>query len=156
MAAVLYTTTNSIRAAIGVVAEEVTDDAIVDLMVEDQLLVYLARNVPDHAAIAAAGTAPSPTDAEKAKYRSLRLLAMYAAAVFILQAGQYLLAQTLTDGGTTMSRFSKDDLFTTLARMEAQRDYYLGTITDPAGTGTSVPVPALVTVQPSYDPVTGC
>src|SRR5690242_11211916 len=139
MADVLYTTTNSIRAAISVTEAELTDSVIVDLCVEDQLLVYLARNVPDHAQIQSDGTSGGVTDAQKARWRSLRLLTMYAAAVICLQSGQYLLAQTMVDGGTTMSRFGKDDLLTVVTNMETMRDYYLGIVNDD-GTGV-MPAP---------------
>lgn len=155
MVAVLYTTTDNIRAAISVSEQEVTDAQITNLLVAEQLTDYLDEKYPDHAAVAAGGSAIPPIDADVVPYRRLRLLSMYAAAVIVLQAGQNLLAQTMIDGGTTMSRFAKDDITTLLENMEAMRDRWLG-ILQGTDTVSSMFIPPFITAQPDYDPVTGC
>lgn len=156
MAVVLYTTTDSIRAAIGLTLAELADQTIINLNVEDQLLVYLNQVCPTHADIAAAGQAPSPSDDDKNKYRCLRLIAMYECGVICLQNAQYLLAQTMQDGGTMVSRFAKDDLTTTLNNILSQRDYYLNILNGELGnTNTGALFTVFSTVQPSYDPVRG-
>lgn len=153
---ILYTTCNQVRAAAGVTQREAPDDSIIDLQVEDQLLVFLAKNVPDHAAIASAGRDPSATDDQKAKYRLLRLVSMYACAYMLLVGGQNLLFQSVESGGVTSTRFSKDDLETTIGRMAAQRDEYLADLTGSDVITNSDFVSPFTRVHPDYDPVRGC
>src|SRR5882672_9280705 len=153
MANILFITTNSIRAAIGVTPAELKDDAIEDFLVEDNLQLYLARNYPDWSALADANkSGQTPTTEQVASFRALKLLCMYAAAVICLQGGPNWLAQEIQSGGVTTARFSKDDLETTLGRMESQRDYFLGVLTgdDPFVEFFVNPV---ISSHPNYDPV---
>lgn len=159
MAAVLATTTNSIRAAIGVTINEVTDDQIIDLNVEDQLMIYLARVYPEYGTIAAAvapDASPVATDEQKALWRAVKLLCQYAGAVIVLQSAQYLLFQVVTSAGVTSERAAKDDLETTLNRLEAMRDLYLDqlNVADDQLVNTYIISPILA-VRPRYDPVIG-
>ena len=156
MADVLYTTTDSIRAAIGVSDVEIGDNRIIDLCVEDQLLIYFDEVVPTHENIQSEGTSPGATAEQKLRWRALRMLTMYAAAVIVLQAAQTLLAQKLDDGGTSMARFAKDDITTLVSNLAGQRDQYLSIVNGESDvTANALPTPFLA-VQPGYDPVTGC
>ena len=153
MIAVLYTNTNSIRAAIGVSDIEVSDTQITDLNVEDQLILYLNEVYPQYEALSDANeVGQNPTPEQAKDWLKLKLLCQYAAAVILLQAGQYLLAQSITEGGTIMSRFSKEDIVTTLERLEAKRDEFLGSL---IGSGAVYTYNPFVKGEPDYDPVVG-
>lgn len=155
MADVLYTTTYGIRAAIGITAVEVTDDQILDLNIEDQLFLYLEAQYPDHAALALANAPTgSPTAQQQTDWKKLKLLSQYHAAVILLQAGQYLLTQDVAEGGTSTARFARNDLETTLARLQGVRDQFLSSLLGEAVVTTLLLSP-LVRGVPSYDPVTG-
>lgn len=156
MASLLYTTTNAVRAAIGLTEKEVPNDSFVDLSIEDQLVIYLTRSCPTYAAIAAAGQATSPTDEEKALWRALKLVCMYEAGYLTLQSNQYLVSQQIESGGVTTTRFSKDDIETILARMAMLRDDYLGVVLGDATLTDEDFVCPFVRVTPGYDPVRGC
>ena len=158
MADVLYTNTDSIRAAIGVTNRELADPQIINMNVEDQLILLLDQVYPTHAALAArnaVGSAPPATPEEKAAWRALKLYCQYAAAVIVLTVGQNILVQSLTDGGVIMSRFSRNDIETTYARLIGMRDEFLSVLTgeDPV---TSYLVNPITRSTPNYDPVTGC
>ncbi len=158
MATVLYTTTDNVRAAIGVTDIEITDLNILDIGLEDQLFLYFERVFPTHAAIAAANAVgQTPTSEQKIAWLRMKTLCMYQGAVIVLQAGQNLLFQQVTQGGTTNSRFSRNDIETTLTRLTGMRDQYLAELTtDPdADVSASIGSP-LVRATPTYDPVTGC
>lgn len=157
MADILYTTTDAVRAAIGVTDVEVTDKQILDLNIEDQLVLFLEDVYPNYEALAEAnetGADPPPTSAQISDWKKLKLTCQYAAAVILLQAGQYLLVQAVTEGGTNMSRFSRNDIETTLARLMGMRDQFLVSLTgvDPV---TAYVVSPLVRGVPNYDPVCG-
>jgi hypothetical protein len=158
MADVLYTTTDAIRAAVGVTEVEVKDSQITDLNVEDQLEIYLDQVYPDHAALVDAneeGADPAPTPEQISDWKKLKLLCQYAAAVILLQAGQNLLVQAVTEGGTSMSRFSRNDIETTLARLEGMRDQFLSALTG-VSPAEAYMVSPFKRVSPDYDPVRGC
>lgn len=154
MADVLYTTTDSIRAAIGVSDAEIQDKQILDLNVEDQLVLYLEQVYPDYEALADANApGKSPTKKQASDWKKLKLLCQYAGAVLLMLAGQNILVHSLTDGGTTMARFGRNDLDTTLARLERRRDELLAALLEDDLSGASFRL--LARASPSYDPVTG-
>lgn len=153
---ILYTTTNAIRAAIGVTEKEVPNEAFVDLTIEDQLVIYLNRVFPGYVALASAIQGGSPTDDQKAQWRSLKLVCTYESAYLMLQGGQYLLSQQIESGGVKTTRFAKDDLETTIARMAAMRDEYLGILLDDDTLNGVDFVSPMIGVSPGYDPVKGC
>lgn len=157
MADILYTTTDAVRAAIGVTDVEVEDKQILDLNIEDQLVLFLESAYPIYEALAAAnapGADPPPTPQQISDWKKLKLLCQYQAAVILLQANQYLLVQAVTEGGTNMSRFSRNDIDTILTRIEGMRDQFLGSLTG-ENPVTSYLVSPLVRGTPNYDPVRG-
>jgi len=153
--AVLYTTRNAIRGAIGVSEIELLDANIDDLNVEDELFIYFAKNVPTHAAIFAAGSAVGATDEEKLAFRKLKKVCQYAAACIVLQTNQYRFEQSTTSGGVTKARFGKDDLETIIGRLSGIRDEFLDDLNGVDPLDGSGQVSPLVTASPAYDPVAG-
>ncbi len=155
MAAVLYTTTDSIRAAIGVTDAEVNDSQILSLGIVDQLILYLDDVYPTYEALASQNAVgQTPTVQQQKDWKKLKLLCQYAAAVIVLQAGQNLLAQTVSEGGTSMARFSVNDIDTTLNRLIGIRDGFVTSLASVDPVVANLPN-LFAVVSPSFDPVVG-
>lgn len=156
MADVLYTTTEAIRAAIGVTNKEVEDVQITDLNTADQIEISLEGVYPDHVALKAAIDGGTPTAEQTRLYKLLKLYCQYEGAVICLMAGQHLLAQKITDGDAEMQRFNKDNMQDTLNQIMSMRDRYRGLLSVGVVTPTvtMATLPILTAVTPAYDPVT--
>lgn len=154
MTQVLYTTTDAIRAALGVTAREITDTQVTDLGISDQLLFSLEKVYPAHVALSQA-QGSSPTDAQVRLYKALVLFCQYEGAYIMTDQLQTLIAQKITDGDAEMQRFMKDNLKDTIARILAARNRWANIL----NAGSDIPVDTSIvpvmfsTVQPSYDPV---
>jgi len=150
---ILYTSTEAIRACLGVSARELDDAQITDLRMSDQLLESLEDVLSTHVAAAAAGEAVGATDAEVTVLRRLRLYCQYEAAVLLLPQLQTLLVQKISDGDAEMQRFSKDDLERTKDQITAMRNHYRGKLNADFVSEAFV-LPTILAVSPTYDPVT--
>lgn len=155
MVPVLYTTTDQIRAALGITDREASDVQITDANVILQLTVDLQDVYPDHAALHAAATGGSPTPSDTYLDSVLILYCQYQSCIYLLAAVQMLTAQKITDGDFEMDRFQKDNLQQTIDRITALRDRYRKILTDASGTGgtTGTTFSQLAVSSPSYDPV---
>jgi hypothetical protein len=149
---ILYTSTDQIRAALGVTEREVTDDQINNLNVRDQLIFSLKPVYPDHATLWAKS---NPTDDEKLIKSALILFCQYESAVIMAAQLQMITAQKITDGDAEMQRFQKDNLDETIQRIISMRDRYANALKSSVpGFQTPAAIVHFGTVQPAYDPVT--
>jgi hypothetical protein len=148
---VLYTTTDAIRAALGVTEKEIADGQIVNLSVRDQLLFSLEDVYPEHATLAAVQSG-TPTADQVRLYTALTLFCQFEAAALMTAQLQMLTAQKITDGDAEMQRFQKDNLQDTINRIYSLRNRY-GRVLKAQPSGT-VSVAIFSTTQPAYDPVT--
>ena len=73
MAAVLHTTTQQIRAVLGITDREIEDVQMTDLDLETLIEIEVDRVYPTHAAAVAAGDAGGATDAEKKLSKTVKL-----------------------------------------------------------------------------------
>lgn len=154
MAAVLHTTTQQIRAVLGVTDREIEDVQMTDLDLATLIEIEADRVYADHAAAVTAGEAGGATDAEKKLCKTIKLFCAYQGAVFLLPGLQNLIVQKITDGDAEMQRFAKDDLAKTKDEITGMRDYLRATL-NPADFGTTASVIApVVAALPTYDPVT--
>lgn len=149
---VLYTTTNAIRAALGLSDKELPDAPIVDLGVEDQLYVRLADTYPTHATLHAAVEAGSATAEQAADYRILKLYVQYEAACCLLPQLQLIVVKKISDGDAEMTRFGPDDLAQLSGWIQGKRDEYLQLI-NPEFFSQN-PLELFGISAPGYDPVT--
>lgn len=150
-----YTTTEAVRAAIGLTINELSDQQLVDLGLEDQLSVELDIVYPAHATAKTAAEAGGATAAQVRTWKVIKLFVQYQGACFVLPGLQNFSAQKFTDGGFEMQRFGKDDIDKTKAEVMGMRDKYkaiLAEILDP--TNTVTPLTPIMTVTPTFDPVT--
>jgi hypothetical protein len=85
MSNVSYTTTDNIRAALGVSDVELLDTLIINASIADQIDVKLSEVFPGAAALAALNAqpppVPPPTDADVLQWKILKLFCMYYGAI---------------------------------------------------------------------------
>lgn len=153
MTDVLYTTTDKIRAVLGVSDTELTDAQITNLSVAEQLELKLNKLYPDHVALKAVIDATTATDEQKLIWKNILLWCQFAGAVCMLPSVQFWIAQKITDGDVEMQRFQKDNLQDTIDRITGMQDQYANEINpDVGGAGASTTLFSIV--EPDYDPVT--
>lgn len=150
MAAVLYTTTDAIRAALGLTVRDLKDAQIEDLRAALQLELDLAAWLPDHAAVRAAGQAPAATDEEVRRSATLELWCQYAGALLVANGLHMLAAQRISDGAMEMQRFPNEDLSQTRKHLQRLASRYKLQLT-----GGQSALSLFGVSAPSVDPVTG-
>lgn len=148
---VLYTTTDAIRATLGLTRRELYDFQITDLEIGELLLIELATVYPDHLALAATITGGTATDEEIATWMVLCQYTKYQAATYLLPQFQMLVTQRISDGDVEVARFGPD-LQATIDRILGMRDKFLALL-NPDLAGTYWPLLPVTVVTPDYDPV---
>lgn len=151
MADTLYTTTEKIRAALGVSAKELSDEIMTGLQLDIQLEVELDVIVPTHDAIKTAGTAGGASAAQIKAWKQLQVLTQYVGALILDDNRQMWSAQKVSDGDFDMQRFSSDDLTTLRNNLIERRNFFLAPLNPELVTTASLL--HLTRVTPSYDPV---
>lgn len=152
MAVLLHTTTEAVRAALGVSDIELTNAQITDLGVVSQLTLDLVEVYENHATIMAI---PEVDRTPEQKLIALRieLYCQYQIAVYLLAAIQVWLPQKLSDGDAEQSRFMPTNLQDTIDRITGQRDKFAGQL-NPELVVVGGALTVLSLVVPDYDPVT--
>lgn len=145
-----YTTTDALRAAIGVTDNEVSDEMIVSRIVDIELLSDLDTWLTDHATIKADGESASPTADQTSKWRNLQLYCMYYGAFLLLDTGPLAIPQVISDGKSEVRRKQKMDDQAVRDRCLARSVIYKARLGEVA-TSTYTPI---VSATPAYDPVT--
>jgi hypothetical protein len=139
---ILYTTTESIRATIGIDEDDVDDDALLQQNLEYQMQERLDEWLPTHATVYAA-TAEG--------YRRLTLWCQYFGALRVLEDNQLAIPQKIQANTDQMSRFTVDfeamkaDLRTRLVNIENKLNVPT----------TAVRFSVMGSSAAGYDPVTG-
>lgn len=151
---VLYTTTDAIRAALGVTDREVKDNQITDLGVEDMVEIELKTVYPNHAALKQKIDDITATPEEKFTWSILLQYVKYEAAAFMLPQFQTLIVQKISDGDAEMSRFQATNLQDTINRILTMRDKYRGMLQIEGGEFPREALSLFSVVSPTYDPVT--
>jgi hypothetical protein len=144
---ILYTTTEAIRAAVGVAATEVSDDALVDQALEDQLLSDLYHWIPDHASLYGVDS----TAQEKQTTRLLEMYCMYFGAIRVIEM-VLILRQSVTDGKQAVARF-KVDWELLMSQFKARLGEIRAELEDITGV-TYNSTGFFGVASPDYDPVT--
>lgn len=133
-----WTTTEAVRAALGVDDTEVSDAFLLDQNMNLQLDHDLDQWYADRSAL---------TEIQE---RGLRLYSMWFCATLV--ADMWLaLPQRISDGKVDLRRFTELDLAELQARAAQKRDYYKGLL-DPAPAATNL-YPHVAAASPDYDPV---
>lgn len=151
---VLYTNTNSIRAALGLTNKELYDSQIIDLGVAGMVEIELREVYPDHAALKQKIDNSTATPEEVVIWSVLLQYVKYEAASFMLPQFQMLVAQKISDGDAEMSRFQATNLQDTINRILTMRDKYRGMLLAEGGAVPQGTLSMFSVVTPTYDPVT--
>lgn len=147
-----YTTTDQIRAVLGLTDKELGDTMIMDLGVADQLTLRLVEVYPDHAALKAKIDARTATTEEQLVWVTLTMYVRYEAACALLPQFQMIVVKRISDGDVEMQRFGPDDLAQFREEVRGKRDEYLRAL-DPTYF-EAAGFPLFGAVAPAYDPVT--
>lgn len=151
MAAILYTTTDAIRAAVGTTPKEVPDSLLTDQMLESQIRTAVYGWLPTHGAIYTAGTAASPTDDELYQKDLLVQYCLFYGAVRVVEMIMAM-RKKVTDGKSQVERFDVDweALLEVLKGRRDEAQQLLEELLNPSDGGTSY----FSLAAPTYDPVT--
>lgn len=151
MAAVLYTTTAAIRAAVGVTAKELPDSMFSDQGLETQVRVALYQRVPTYQALYTAGM---ESDAEAADLYAVELLELFCLYFGAVRSIEMILAmrKSVTDGKQKVDRFAID-WAALLAAMQKRLDDTVDALEEVVNPGSGG-VAYFGKAVPDYDPVT--
>jgi hypothetical protein len=151
-----YTSTDAIRAGIGVTDNEITDGMLVDQLLELELEVDLATWLPTHATLYAAGIAGGATDSEKLISAHITLYSQWYCTSAAIDNMRLALPQMISDGKSEMRRFSELDLDSLSAKAAGRRDLHRSSLEELANSKTPVTAVSVMEIAvPDYDPVTG-
>lgn len=151
---ILYTTSESVRAALGITEREVSDAQMSALNLDIQVELDLDIVYPDHATAKTDAEGGSATDGQVRIFRLIRMYCQYQGACLMLPGFQNLIPQKLSDGGFEMQRFAKDDLDKTKAEIYGLRDKYKLALELVLDTDADSPTPIMATSTPQFNPVT--
>lgn len=147
-----YTTTEAVRAAIGVTDNEFSDTDITSRLVDLELLSDLDLWLSTHATIKSEGEGATPTAEQTAKWRNLQIYCMYFGGYLLLDTGGLGLPQVISDGKSEIRRKQKMDESAIKDACLARARIYKERL---GGTDTTVTAITLaVAATPDYDPVT--
>lgn len=152
----LYTTAESIRAALGVSTSEFENERVAALNVEAQLRVLLEEWLPDHADYYNAGVLDSAVAAERTLSKLLGLYCQYRGAQVVADGLHMIALQKLADGANEGQRFQRESLQTTQASIAATAEMYKSMILKAIlGEDTAAAYAVFGISSPDYDPVVG-
>lgn len=147
-----YTTTQAIRAAIGVTDNEFSDEDIENRLIGLELLAELDMWLPTHATIKSEGEAASPTAEQTAKWRNLQLYSMYFSGFLLLNTGGLGVPQLISDGKSEIRRKQKMDEAIVRDACWSRAQVYRQRLVGSSSSSTAFVGP--VSAEPDYDPVT--
>lgn len=151
MGAILYTTTEAIRAAVGVTTKEFPDAMLKDQGLEAQMRTDVYGWLPTHAAVYSAGTAASPTAEEEYLKDLLVQYCMFYGAVRVVEMVMAM-RQKVGDGKSQVERFNIDWPLL-LSNLNDRKNAAREAIEEVTEV-TSGAVSYFGRAVPSYDPVT--
>lgn len=152
---VLYTNTDSIRAVLGLSAQDLSDASIVAANLNLQIEDVLERWLPDHATVKTSGEAAGATTEEKRAWRRLRLYTQYLGAYLLCDALQLGAVQQVGDGTAQMRRFSSD-IENIKGKMEIRAQEFQTLLAEDKGITLDSGAFSFIGLSlPGADPVTG-
>lgn len=147
-----YTTTDQIRAVLGLTSKELGDSMISDLGTADLLSLDLYTVYPDHAALKQRIDDGTATSEDQHTWLVLRMYCRYQGACHLLPQFQMIVAKKVSDGDAEMIRFGPDNLQQFKDEIRGKRDEYLQEL-DPTFYDETYEM-YFGAVAPAYDPVT--
>lgn len=151
-----FTTTDKVRACMGVTDNELSDNALLDMGLSLSVRLDLEEILDDPDALWAASNASGATKTDKQIGKYIELFCSWDGAYRAL-AALLAIPQQHNDGKASISRFAvKDQLESAQRRIQATAAEYRNRLRSLANNNakSSVVTPAGL-AKPSYDPVTG-
>lgn len=153
MAALLYTTTEGVRAALGLDENDVADSVLQDQKLDLQIKVELEAWLPDHAVIESAGQAPGASTTDVTHWEWLQLYCLWWGA-YLLASAPYAVPMLHHDGKSQVRRFNVDaSAVANHAALMAVR--YRRLLEEALELGAARSASMISISRPDYDPVTG-
>lgn len=152
----LYTTTEAVRACLGIDVSDCSDAVMVDSQLDAELEVDLGGWLPTHSAIHTAGAASDATAEERLNSTLLSLYAQWFCAAEL--ADRFMLVpQIYSDGKNQMNRYAKVDLERMAGKAKERRARYRSELDEAVNAApTALSTATVVAISsPDYDPVTG-
>ena len=137
----VYTTTQAVRAALGVTTSEVPDVFLVDQNLDAALILDLDAWLPDRSAVTGAQAS------------ALKLYSMWFVAAYLAEM-TLAFPQKISDGKADMRRFTELDLEAIAETAKANRDKFKGLLLPDESEDASYGYVAAVAASPAYDPIT--
>jgi len=153
VAALLYTTTEAVRSAIGLDDNDVPDSVLVDQDLALQIKVELETWLTSHATVKSEGEAQGATAEQIRLWEWLQLYCLWWGA-YLLASAPYAVPLLHHDGKSQVRRFNVDSE-RVAEHAAAQAAKYRRLLEEELSLNVAKPLPILSKSKPSYDPVTG-
>jgi len=150
------TDTNAVRAALGVVEEEVPDDHFINHDVAGELDIDVNGWLPDGVSLDTyieASESESPDPDELRTFKLLSFYSKYFCALLVAQAADLLFVEQVSDGQNDSRRSRRQSYDELLARLEGAADKYKKLVLEDLGATTASAATLFSGVTPAYDPV---
>lgn len=148
-----YTTTDAIRACLGIDKEDCPEEMIVDSRLELELLVDLDSWLPDHSTIYDTGVS-SGAAATDVLHKNWLLLYSQWFGAFEMASRFLMFPQIVTDGKNQMNRFSNVELDKVKDLAASRMAKYRAALDEAVNGSTTSTLSVLRVSVPDYDPVT--
>lgn len=148
---ILYTSTDAIRAVVGVTEKEVSDAMITDQQLEMQIKTALYGWLPTYPTVYSEGTSDTATDEQEYRKDLLISYCMFFGGVRIVEM-ILALRESVGDGKSEVTRFDLNfgELLSTLKGRLDDAQAALKEAVNPSSGGTAY----FGSATPDYDPVT--
>ena len=148
-----YTSTEAIRACLGIDAEDCPDTYMTDSNLELELLTDLDGWLPTHATIFSEGNGATPTAAQL-RYRNILILYSQWFGAYEMAKRFLTFPQIVSDGKNQINRFPKVELEKVAELAAAQMAKYKGLLDEEVNGNVVVNQPPIMLVStPVDDPV---
>ena len=149
-----YSTTDAVRACLGVTDNEMSDTMLLDMGLSIAVLIDLESFLADHSNRWLAAKGASPTADQINIGRNLELYCNWTGAAHAIKA--YLaIPQEISDGKASIKRFSTDSPKRALLEANNMSNRYKTALEGLTGTTAYSAASPMGAASPSYDPITG-
>lgn len=150
------TDTNAVRAALGVIEEEVPDEHFINHDVAGELDIDLTEWLPDGTSLLTyieASESDSPDPEELKVFKLLSFYSKYFCALLVAQASDLLFVEQVSDGQNETRRSRRSSYDSLLAKLEGSADKYKKMVLEELGAATTAAATLFSRATPAYDPV---
>lgn len=148
-----YTTTDEIRAALGVTDNEMSDEMMYDALLGQLVLSDLEQWLSDHQTRWTAYKGATPTADEILVGRNIVFYCQWTGAYYAAKAWLSI-PQQISDGKSSLARYNTDKIMELSSAANKMRGKFRKAIEDSLGTYVGA-ASVMGRASPAFDPVTG-